>query len=298
MKERKAMNKLFEELQTIVSLDPGKRGLLENIPPSDLSKAAQLMKDANRVIIVTGFPITGMDIGETDGPIGAVSLAAALQKVGKQVYIATDPLSDALVGACCDCLSLRSQFPPVLVASIALTEGKEGCDALLDLAKPDLIIAIERPGKGKDGHFHNMRGQFIDHMTADTDSLLEAGIPVIAIGDGGNELGMGNYFDIIGRFVNHGELIAAEKTCTVPLAAGISNFWGWGLSAVLSAVYKKDLMTSAFEEETLLEACVKAGGVDGVLKEAILSVDGLAGGGIREVHAPIRAAMETYLKGN
>ncbi len=290
------MNKLHQHLWDAVRLDPGKRGLLEHMPAPDLDKAAELLEKAGRIVLVTGFPITGSNIGETDGPIGTVSLAAALQKAGKQVWILTDPLSDQLVGACCDCLSLRSQIPPVMVASAALEDGKAGCDALLELAQPDLIITLERPGKGRDGHFHNMRGQFIDHMTADTDSLLEAGIPVISIGDGGNELGMGNYFDIIGRFVNHGELIAAEKCCTVPLAAGISNFWGWGLGALLSAIYKKDLMTTAFEEEALLEACVKAGGVDGVLKEAILSVDGLMGGGIAEVHAPIRAAMEEYLK--
>ncbi len=290
------MHTLYSALVQAVSLDPGKRGLLENIPAPDLDKAAALLRQANRIILVTGFPITGMNIGETDGPIGTVSLASALQKAGKQVWIATDALSDGMTAACCDVLNLRGQMPPVFVATIDLQAGKAGCDALLDLAKPDLIITLERPGKGRDGHFHNMRGQIIDHMAADTDSLLEAGIPVISIGDGGNELGMGNYLDIIERFVNHGDLIAAEKTCTVPLAAGISNFWGWGLSALLSAVYKKDLMTTAFEEEALLEACVKAGGVDGVLKEAILSVDGLAGGGIREVHAPIRAAMEAYLR--
>ena len=289
------MKMLHKRLLEAVSLDPGSRGLLENIPAPDLDKAAELLEKANRIVLVTGFPITGMDIGETDGPIGTVSLASALQKAGKQVWIATDALSDGMTAACCDVLNLRGQMPPVFVATIDLKEGKEGCDALLELAKPDLIITLERPGKGRDGHFHNMRGQFIDHMTADTDSLLEAGIPVISIGDGGNELGMGNYFGIIEQFVNHGALIAAEKCCTVPLAAGISNFWGWGLSALLSAIYKKDLMTTAFEEEALLEACVKAGGVDGVLKEAILSVDGLAGGGIREVHAPIRAAMEDFL---
>jgi len=289
------MKMLHKRLLEAVSLDPGSRGLLENIPAPDLDKAAELLEKANRIVLVTGFPITGMDIGETDGPIGTVSLASALQKSGKQVWIATDPLSDGMTAACCDVLNLRGQMPPVFVATIDLKEGKEGCDALLELAKPDLIITLERPGKGRDGHFHNMRGQFIDHMTADTDSLLEAGIPVISVGDGGNELGMGNYFGIIEQFVNHGALIAAEKCCTVPLAAGISNFWGWGLSALLSAIYKKDLMTTAFEEEALLEACVKAGGVDGVLKEAILSVDGLAGGGIREVHVPIRAAMEDFL---
>ncbi len=289
------MKMLHQRLLEAVSLDPGKRGLLENIPAPDLNKAAELLENAQRIVLVTGFPITGMDIGETDGPIGTVSLASALQKAGKQVWIATDVLSDQMTAACCDVLNLRGQMPPVFVATIDLKEGKAGCDALLELAKPDLIITLERPGKGRDGHFHNMRGQFIDHMAADTDSLLEAGIPVISIGDGGNELGMGNYFGIIEQFVNHGALIAAEKCCTVPLAAGISNFWGWGLSALLSALYKKDLMTTAFEEEALLEACVKAGGVDGVLKEAILSVDGLAGGGIKEVHAPIRAAMEEFL---
>ncbi|MBQ3091176.1 MAG: DUF4392 domain-containing protein, partial [Clostridia bacterium] len=78
------MQMLHKRLLEAVSLDPGRRGLLENIPAPDLDKAAELLEKANRIVLVTGFPITGMDIGETDGPIGTVSLASALQKAGKQ----------------------------------------------------------------------------------------------------------------------------------------------------------------------------------------------------------------------
>ena len=65
--------------------------------------------------------------------------------------------------------------------------------------------------------------------------------------------------------------------------------------ALCSALCGRDLMTTAEEEAALLAACVRAGGVDGVLGQPVLSVDGLPMGGIGEVHAPLRAALADFL---
>lgn len=287
------MNTFFHQLHEILSFDPGNRGLITHIPPADWAKAARLLTAAQSILLVTGFPSVGANIGETDGPIGTVSLAHTLRKAGKSVALVTDPYSFELVKRCRNALESADSAIPLFC--VEMENGEKSCRTLLDTVQPDLIIAIERPGKGADGHFHNMRGRIIDDMTADTDILMTCGLPVIAVGDGGNELGMGNYACHIGAYVPHGTCIAAAKSSTVPIVCGVSNWGGWGLSALFSALNGIDLMTTDEEERALLTACIQAGGVDGVLGKPLLSVDGFPMGGIHEVHTRLRSALTDFL---
>ncbi|MEA4919990.1 MAG: DUF4392 domain-containing protein [Clostridiaceae bacterium] len=286
------MRSLFERLERILSFDPGQRGLLGWLPSPEIERAAELLKSAEDILIVTGFPIMGMGIGETDGPVGAASLAKACFMAGKKAYIVTDSYSSDIVKACLR--GVMAENCPVYVLDI--DKGESGCVKLVRRLKPSLIVAIERPGKGHDGHFHNMHGNIIDNMVADTDALLKAGIPTIAIGDGGNELGMGNYYDIIRERVPSGAVIGARETSDAALVCGVSNWWGWGLAAVLSGLYGKDCLTSADEEYGALRLMVQAGGVDGVLKKQIMSVDGIELGGISEIHGRIKEAIGLYFE--
>lgn len=286
------MRSLFDSLASILSFDPGQRGLLEGLPPQKIENAAELLKRAEGVLIVTGFPISGMGIGETDGPVGAAALAKACLMTGKKAYIVTDRYSSDLVSACL--IGMGAEKCPVYVLDIE--KGESSCERLVRRLKPSLIVAIERPGKGYDGHFHNMHGSIIDNMVADTDVLLKSGIPTIAVGDGGNELGMGNYYDIIREQVPSGAIIGAREISSVALVCGVSNWWGWGMAAVLSALYGRDCMTSADEEHEALRLMVEAGGVDGVLRKQIMSVDGIEMGGISEIHGQIKEALGVYLE--
>ena len=42
-----------------------------------------------------------------------------------------------------------------------------------------------------------MRGRDITPQTARVDYLFDGGVPSVGIGDGGNEIGMGNLIDVI-----------------------------------------------------------------------------------------------------
>jgi len=234
--------------------DPGGRGILRNLPPPDLISVAAATLQANDVVIVTGFPIAGVGIGETDGPPGAARIAAMLRALGKKPLIVTDGLSaDLVTGA----LSACAPGTPVL--GLPLPGGRNAAPNLT----ADLVISIERPGRGADGHYRNMRGEIIDYMTADTDWLLDIA-PSIAIGDGGNELGM--------ALVNP-RLSARMATHT--LVSGISNWWAWGLCALMQAETGLALLPTDGEERQVLAACVAAGGVDGVSRKKEQTVDGL-----------------------
>ncbi|XP_018669211.2 D-glutamate cyclase, mitochondrial-like [Ciona intestinalis] len=86
-----AVDKL-EALHKIVQCDPGKRGIDHLIVEGDFIKATLALSHANKVAIVTGAPVhqTHDQPDETDGLPGVISLAAALQYLGKTVDVLAD----------------------------------------------------------------------------------------------------------------------------------------------------------------------------------------------------------------
>ena len=70
--------------------------------------------------------------------------------------------------------------------------------SLLTELKPRLAISIERAGLTRDSKLYlNMRGVDISENTAKLDYLFQAVDRTVAIGDGGNEIGMGSVYDHI-----------------------------------------------------------------------------------------------------
>lgn len=255
------------------ALQSGQRGL--SVPPPPLEPLARTLASSRRALLLTGFPIDCGDhvVGETDGPCGAAEIARALTLLGCQVCAVTDAPSLPLLRA-----ALAQTAPETRLEEAPMEGTQAFAQTLLDRFQPDLFLTIERPGKAANGHFHNMRGVVIDAMTADTDCLLslatERGCVTVAIGDGGNELGMGALLPEIAAGVPHGTEIGAVLPAQYTLAAGVSNWWGPGLAALLSHETGRTLLLTLEEDQALLEAVVDAGAVDGCTKERALSVDG------------------------
>jgi len=92
---------LLTSLRDLIQRDPGVRGLA-TIPgdnlltacPDDFADACHNLAQSPRakLLIVTGFYIADAQppCGETDGPLGALFLARALQPLGVEVTLATD----------------------------------------------------------------------------------------------------------------------------------------------------------------------------------------------------------------
>lgn len=253
--------------------DPGGRNLLPFVPMPDLRRLSQELEAARRVLIITGFPVLHAGgAGETDGPSGAAALAAALLGAGKTVTVVTDENCLPPVLAACAFLA-----PGAGVHSIPKENAAAACAVLLEELDPTLVVALERPGKAADGHYYNFRSKPIDALLADTQPLFTRTRAVtVAIGDGGNELGMGALADAVCRTAPNGALVCARETADVTLAAGVSNWWGWGVAALLSLIYGRDLLPSDGQELELLRRVTAAGGVDGVSGRPELTVDGLS----------------------
>ena len=283
----------FKKLDEAMRYDPGNRGLLANAPANPLDRLQEALQEITGVVILTGFPVRlGLHnfTGETDGPLGAANLAFAFESIGVPVWLLTDEEAYWVVNAAvtrrgCKCRPLM----------LPKYEADEFIAAQLDAIKPSHVLTIERPGKARDGHYHNMRGGIIDAMFVDASSIIEAarerGITTVSIGDGGNEIGMGALAETIEKYVPHGEAICAREVADIALISGVSNWWGWGVSALLSRMYGINLLPSDDMERGMLHEMVLAGSVDGCTKKPEETVDNLP----MEVHlgvlSNVRSAM-------
>lgn len=76
----------------------------------------------------------------------------------------------------------------------------------------DCLVACERAGMADDGKYHTMKGGVMPTASVDRvediwQRALDLEILTIAIGDGGNELGMGKVHEEIITTIPEGDLI-------------------------------------------------------------------------------------------
>lgn len=270
------------EIEDIV-LNHSDRGMdvLRKYMPLPFAKAAArriLDWGQGTVFLATGFYVAGY--AETDGPAGTVFLANALKLLGYKPVIVTDEFC-------------RGFFEPdgIEVLYMPYEAGTEWCKVQLKKYKPAGLISIERCGKNSDGEYANMRGESISDKTAKVDMLFElayGSIPTIGVGDGGNEIGMGNIADIISETL---EL----KPCVVKVdelvIATVSNWGAYAIIAWLERLSGKKVFMSFEMVEAFIKRTVELGSVDGVLKEKQVSVDGFGMEVEKEIIENLRATI-------
>ena len=252
--------------------DPGNRGFLSALPPEPLDTVVRELLGAKRALIVTGFPILRCGgIGETDGPPGAANIGHALQALGCEVMFAVGVESFDAMRALA-----AHRCPGARVRVFNTGWRDDAAYFLLESFNPTHVISIERPGSARDGHYYSMRGDVLDDFIAPLEPLLrDAKCTTIAIGDGGNELGMAAFRPYVEKHVANGAQVCVTSRADYALAAGVSNWWSWGLAAALSLRTGKFLLPRPAVERTLVDLCNKAGLVDGVRYERCRSVDGI-----------------------
>ena len=254
-----------DSLLRIVASDLGGRKVSALSCPSIWEEALALCLAAEGVTIVTGFFIASAGASETDGPAGSVALGRAMELLGRRVRLVTDSRSSLVLSACSAALG----GPPVAVMDGPHPDALEGAD---------LLIFLERPGRAGDGRYYNMRGKDISASVVPLDDLaaraLEHGLPVIGIGDGGNEVGMGALYEPLKRLIPEYARCLSRVPATVCLPVDVSNWGGTALAALLSAASGRWVGLSSSEEERALRAAVGAGAVDGTTGRRTLSVDG------------------------
>lgn len=284
----------FKEIENIIRKNLDKRGMDKIDLLGELEKAAKELLTSSTVLIVTGFVIRDTLTGETDGPIGAISLASALEQLGKKVILVTDKYSKDMLYNCC---LVKGVAAPIEI--VPYEESQEFCNKLLFKYQPSHIVAIERPGRATDGACYSMRGENLSDIVPNTDILFktskELGITTLAVGDGGNEVGMGKVSSFVIDSVNKGQQICAAISTDYLIVAGVSNWGGHALTAALSILSGTMLLHDLNTEIRLLESMLEAGAVDGCTKKCTLTVDGLSLEDNIEILEKLRNTVELEL---
>ncbi len=261
--------------------------------PLTLEAARRLATAASpgrHVIIITGFVIPAYGVAETDGPVGAATLARALDVgLGLLPILVTDPSLVDTVAACCQGVGLHAcdlaevgkdeRGRRVAVLGFPLEKEKAATAArdMLERLDPVGVFAVERPGWNYKQVHHTGGGFDCSATTAKTDYLFlqarEKGILTVAMGDLGNELGMGSLAEMVRQVVPGGRQclcscgggIACAVPADIPIFCNISNWGAYGVEAALAALLEnEEILHDPQTERLALRAAAAAGAIDPV----------------------------------
>lgn len=315
---------ISEAIDRLVTLDFHARGVMVPLYNAARAKAGrsfclaaaeklvETVKSPKSVVLIgAGFPIGAVGKPETDGLIGAVALARAIALgLGAQPVIVTEEEAIAPMAAAAEAAELNVYHEidaalarPKSAAILSFTKDEDAASrdatALVNKANPVMMVSIERPGRNDHGVYHGAIGWDMSHMVAKIDHVFmcvaERGLPTIAIGDLGNELGMGALRECVSEYTPFGGKCqcpcGAGNACTVnadiTVVGAVSDDAVYGILGCLSYLLGiPDVLHSADMEERIIRAAVTHGCIDGPSecpKEAIDMIEARIHGYIIEI---------------
>jgi hypothetical protein len=320
-------------IEALVNLDLTERGVIralhgaarQRYEPPLSHTAARRMLDAvppgGTVAFLTGFPEfpwIGRGVAETDGPVGAAVLARSLIKARNAIpvfpierhFAAAIEAAIRGIGLAPVPATAGGARPGDPVCVVDVVDGPVDPHRWLDRFVPSLIVAIERPGGSATGRYHSMSGTSIAHCLENLESVFVAapprGVLTAAIGDGGNEVGMGRLRDVVEAHVPNGRAcgcgcgggIAAQSEADLLVTAVLANLGASAIAASLALLTgRREVLPSPELEMRCLAACAASGAVDGQHNESVESADGLGARAYAGVLETIAALVERHTPG-
>ena len=221
-------------------------------------------------------------------------MARALRALGYHPVILTDSFC-------------KGFFEPegIDVEYLAMQAEDADCLAVVQKYRPVGMISIERCGRNIQDDYANMRGLSIAENTAPVDRLFEltgpdaaessCRIPSIGVGDGGNEIGMGNLKDVITKDL---ALVPCRVKTDLLVTASVSNWGAYGIAAALQLLTGERIYSEIDGEpvdqktEKFIAMTVDVGSVDGVTHQRVAHVDGYEAGVETEILTALAKAAE------
>jgi len=293
--------------------------LAERVRGSLLGGARSLALERHpSVAILTGFWIVKKVVvrpdgasrilggaSETDGPVGTAHLAAGLARAGIPVRVVTDENNAGAVRAALEEAGRGLEAAiPLEVAPWKLSDAPDPAGGILagntvqataflaSLAQRwksegvTHVMSLERVGPARsDGLPHNMGGLDISAFTAPLHLLYESGgWTKLAVGDGGNEIGMGSLDrELIRKSITNGKggIIASATPADYLQVCGVSN-WGGPTFLFALALLRPEMAEKLLagltpeRDKSVLQAVVEKGpSVDGIRGTREAAVDNL-----------------------
>ena len=203
---------------------------------------------------------------------------------------------------------------PISMAAIPFTKdpakAKQQAEEIIVAAKPAAVVSIEAPGSNEKGVYHNATGLDVTEIEAKTDVLFQIlrnmGVLNIAIGDLGNEIGMGTIREHIQRYVPYAEPggcqcgcgggIATSSEADYILTATTSDWGCYGMMAAI-AFLKGDV--DIFQDPDLQEYAMKESAKAGMIDMYGWMIPAIDGFGIeinRSIVSMMRECISYALK--
>lgn len=330
-----AVGRTIDELVTTEIRFPNRRssGMVKDLYDAALAEegeplsyaAGRSLQDVidrgDTVIIATGAGKGKVNLprGETDGPLGAVGVAAALARgFGVRPVITTEdhciePTIAALRAGGLNDISyeeLQERYNAATVVPYPKEreEGIEAAQEFIEKYDPKAIIAVEKGGPNREGVYHSASGSSMDIGRAKIaplfDLAADEGILTVGIGDNGNEIGFGKIEEAVRDIQPFGETckctceggITTRVATDHMIVANVSNWGAYGLEAMLALLSEtSEAMHSPDEESQMLERNTLAGSNDGVYDMPLMRVDGTAEATNRGVVAMLQDIVEMGL---
>lgn len=280
-----------ENLDAIMCLDPRGYGVCRILyagsraytgEPTAMHAAEALCKaihPGDPVYILVGFVLLPHKVPEMDGSVSAILLARSLVLAfGAKPIIVCPQDSVEAFKKCGNVVGLHvyenldtAMELPLSLGVVAFTKDKAKAPAqakaLVDKILPAAVISVEACGGNAKGVYHNAVGKDVTALEAKSDvlwnELRARGVPNVAIGDLGNEIGMGTIGEHIKKYVPFtapgecqdgccGGILAASSTDNI-ITATCSD---WGCYALMAALaYLKRIWTSCTGRRWKARSC-------------------------------------------
>ncbi len=228
--------------------------------------AEMILKNISKgkIIISTGFYEIIPKTIETDGPPGAFSIGNAITELGGEVIYLIESHTKDFIG---------KDQKTIIFPNTTKEESLKFAKNIIKDHEPSALISIERCGITEKDRYLNISRQDISNYNAYIDVLFDLHKNTIGIGDGGNEIGMGNLYEYISssdKYIDEPTISKAKHL----IVTTVSNWGGWGLAAALSLLSNKNLLETTKEATDIMQDQLNLGAVDGANFKSELSVDG------------------------
>lgn len=311
-KEQLALQNIGDNLDQLMNLDPRGYGVCRILyegsrtlagEPTTMHAAKgflEAVKKGDMVFILTGFILRPHLVPEMDGIIGALFLAKALSDgLGLKPVIICPEDNVIAVKNCAPVIGLhlyedleRMMELPMSMGVIPFTKDKEEAKKqtkeILAKWSPSAVISTEAPGENAVGHYHNAVGVNITELEAKMDVLFESlqkkGIFNMAVGDLGNEIGMGAIGEHILKYIPYtgkgeckcecGGGILARTKADYLITATCSDWGVYGFICALAYLTKNISMVHDTEMEAEVMKTASRSGMIDMTGSLLPGVDG------------------------
>ena len=274
---------LGKNLDDLANLDPRGYGVCKLLykaaynftgKPLCLNSAELLcdvLKKGGMVYILTGFVLAPYNKAETDGVISSVLLASVLEKIfGVKTVLICPEEAVCAVKKLSETVGAKSE---IIVFTKDTQKADKMTDDILSSGYPDAVISIECPGANENGVYHNAAGADVSALEAKTDilfdKLVRAGVPNIAIGDLGNEIGMGTVSECIENQIpsdcpccGKGGIAVKSKADNI-ITATVSDWGCYSLICILAFMTDNyDVMHTSELQSRMMNVAAENGLID------------------------------------